>query len=553
MAKTEITYYSLLKKNEIVKIESPEKELEYSYYVSAIDNYKEIQGFDVSIDILFIKNILLFRDIEVFETINKEFGRIKETDNEYQPKPLIIIGVEKLFNSDEQLNKDEVEFRKKLKPHRAIRFIDSSIWNYYVSIIDDFESRINDVLKEIKKNEILYQLNVTKEYLELTSRMVENSRLIETESHSNFVVPFVFHSEYHLKQKRKYFKEDDSKEKDSIKRDSREHDFYLINQKNINPKWRILLIDDFGEAVLKSGNEINREGKNKAGIIQKLLQGTGFKVGIVDSEHIQKSEEPGNDILLQTISGKNCVAEAIGRIVGSNENSKEIYDIILLDYLLGEKDNTGQREYAFHFLKELDKKEKKLTNISTENKLFGKYWIMNISSFGSAMIDRMRERGYLLNDTHWNFFRGGDPISTPQLFLYNLFKLMNLQMSEAIGWSFDFDDKLLNKIKQNQGIIKDKNSDELERNRPNWIIEFNNVSKIFATYQYLLQQKTSEFSKSIATYLESKEEKDKLEILSHYRDLLYHICFHNTKNNENILIEYQQLLYCMHNYKSNLS
>ena len=84
-----------------------------------------------------------------------------------------------------------------------------------------------------------------------------------------------------------------------------------------------------------------------------------------------------------------------------------------------------------------------------------KFWIMNISSFQTAFMDRMREQGLGHNNPHWTLSRGGDPVNTPQLFRYSLYRLMRMQQKTIL---FNVDDIIQffggNPVPNNNGEIK---------------------------------------------------------------------------------------------------
>lgn len=102
------------------------------------------------------------------------------------------------------------------------------------------------------------------------------------------------------------------------------------------------------------------------------------------------------------------------------------YDVILLDYLLGEK-NINKRELGSEIFTDA-----RFSAMSKHKGPLGKYWIFPITSFSNAMRNEISGEGIQHIHDDWYLFDGADPISTPQLFRYNLFKLMYLQIQQSL-------------------------------------------------------------------------------------------------------------------------
>lgn len=110
---------------------------------------------------------------------------------------------------------------------------------------------------------------------------------------------------------------------------------------------------------------------------------------------------------------------------------KKKYDIILLDYLL--KEEKGKKEsnrYGYELLEDIYSHR----NDSTYQKgrgPGGKMFFMFISAYATAVSERLLAQGLNLVEDYWHISIGACPTNTPQLFLYNLIKLMELQLDHT--------------------------------------------------------------------------------------------------------------------------
>jgi len=116
-------------------------------------------------------------------------------------KPLISFGV---FDLDS------------IETYAPVYYLDSSIWNYYLNVLDNkekkgnndkglaresgnsiFTKKLTDIIVSILTNytKQLYNLTVAKEFIEFQSRLLGNSHLGLTGGHAAAVAPFIFHSE----------------------------------------------------------------------------------------------------------------------------------------------------------------------------------------------------------------------------------------------------------------------------------------------------------------------------------------------------------------------
>lgn len=331
---------------------------------------------------------------------------------EYCPHPIILIGMEDIMQDKSPENKkdDNHNILEKLYLDPCFRFWDSSIWHRYVSLNEDFETNFGNVFEEIRGylKQGLYTTNVSREFLEFQTRMLVNSYLAPIGKggkggHATDVTPYKFHSETAMKEKA------DKELSKKIKYDEK------------NLKWRFLLIDDYANAPLRQCS--SKDGsKTKQEIIESVLK---EKVGNIE---ICSPDSHGDSKL---------AVDLVNWALNKLEN--KMYDIILLDYLLGENTKQNRRELGSEFLEKLNydlKKEEKNNNLDdkkiTKNKgPMGKFWIFPISVFSYAMLDEIHQKGIGHMSDNWYLATGADPVNTPQLFRYNLYRFMNLQITTA--------------------------------------------------------------------------------------------------------------------------
>ena len=396
------------------------KHIETKFSLTAIDEFGGIDKQECIV-IAFAKMEDLQDKKTYLDIVDKEKGlrRISSYKGDsapaYCPHPIILIGMEDIMQDQCPENREDNSHNilKILNLDPRFRFWDSSIWHRYVPLNEDFKTNFCEALEEIGGyfEQRLYTTNVSLEFLEFQTRMLVNSYLasIGEGGHATDVTPYKFHSETAMKVKA-------DKELNKIKSDGE------------NLRWRFLLIDDYAKARLRPCNS-NNESKTKQEIIESVLK---EKVGNIE---ICSSDE-------------NIGEPAVNLIDWAFEKlEKNMYDIILLDYLLGEnkkvkrEDKREDREFGSEFLEVLDKifDEKKDSNLgySREEKIkkskgpLGRFWIFPISVFSSAMLDEIHQQGTGHISEHWYLAAGADPVNTPQLFRYNLYRFMNLQIKTA--------------------------------------------------------------------------------------------------------------------------
>ena len=421
------------------------------------------------------------------------FTQLRRHFKTNQHTPVITISTEDLINISEQ-NSEKYEYFTKFKIDRRFRFLDSSIWNYYLPLNDNFENRLGEILEEIEKNykNELYNTAAAKEFIELHYRIAKNSYLINTEAHGDYVAPFVFHSESKMKQ---MADEKLQKLKDRVK----DYKGKII--------WNILFIDDYSENNLRGATGKN---KTKTDIVKNILKKDGL---IKDSE---KHDECRFEINFGTTPGKNVLGFVKDSIIeGQTQTEKKVYDILFLDYLLGTKENTSEREYGYEFF------TKKYKELAGYKRPLGKFWIFPVTVFTSAMFDRLREQGVSRLDDDWFIASGADPVNTPELFKYNFYSLLEQQLSKAIFTKED----ILKFLKQNPLIdAKTEKKDEEVRLWAKQV--FGSFIHKFGKREILETDadKGSEFANTVLKYLHETQKND-FRFYDHIRQLLYLLAY----------------------------
>ena len=334
---------------------------------------------------------------------------------------------------------------------RYHQIIDSSIWNYHVSIfepheisfpeddpntkfvkenIKSFRESFIDAISSIKKNydRYLYGLEVAREYADLNARMASQAYLIG--SHAKGVSPFVFHSEGAVKLmiKNEFWGDGGIIE-------------YIRKQ-----KWRILLLDDKAKTKMRcvpqlippkgdmyEGGREKLPWNCKLSIIEKALthcfgwdsEANKMKV---DHQACNCNCKPNKEchILIEFAESLQEAEEAI---------KTKKYDLILFDYLL---DQTDGIHYGYELLDLIYKDQYRHRN--DEDSLIYKtikphraqrMYGMFISAYSSAVHDQLLAEGFNLSEKYWFINLGACPTNTPQLFLYNMLKLMDKRLDDS--------------------------------------------------------------------------------------------------------------------------
>ena len=317
---------------------------------------------------------------------------------------------------------------EKLPQYKKI--IDSSIWNYYFSLNANKGSyeKLTEIVKKISENfdKGLYFTSNALEIADFRARQLFNSYISKfVDGHAEYISPFTFHSEQEMSE------DADKKLKD------------IRNEYGGNLNWRFLIVDDNAYLDSKSAERCKIE---KCKIIANVIN-RDFYLECVN----QKSDCICKKEWISTLNkGKERKDYAVIQMDCAKTNTdakKEItsrrYDIILLDFLLGEKEGkVNMREYGTELLEDIrkamnaHKTQSNHENTTDESDLekakgpFGKYWFFFISAFTNAISEKMLSEGMHYNEDQWLISRGACPTTTPELFRYNLYSFMLRQLEE---------------------------------------------------------------------------------------------------------------------------
>lgn len=377
--------------------------------------------------------------------ISKKDSNLEEKDKEKKDDPILPI----LHISTLNLLNKEAPFKG---IPRYAEIMDSSIWNLYFNI-EDYYNGIDIrslIIEKIANNtqKGIYNLSIAQEYADLNARLAKQSFISDLMGHGKFVSPFVFHSEQDLATKRR--------EEYETKLEGKVYDFKKY-------KWRVLLVDDkIGNNYLTPSNlKITKEEIIKDRI--KHLFGEECKCDYV---FLSEKEAPeNNNDKYDFISAFNSISsskddkghvvllcvDSLDKAKAALKNYK--FDFILLDYLLdshkNEKDNEIERHYGYELLTELNKnigkdcedltpylhydnddkddKDKKQYIVGPDHR----YFFMFISAFTTAISERLRLLGYSRSEELWHIAEGACPTNTPELFCYNLQKMMVKRIKDS--------------------------------------------------------------------------------------------------------------------------
>lgn len=359
------------------------------------------------------------------------------------------------------------------KPARFFRITDSSIWNYFVTNEDDFARAVNNILSNW--NNQYYELRVAQEFADLNARLTQQSYLYsnpddspqksadnsaksstddsaesstddsneninkdsakqpdaasKSNGHAAAVSPFLFHSEQDLASKR--IEEYEKKLKDTV------YDFTRY-------KWRVLLVDDkIGNNYLTPSEKMVSKETIIENRIEKILWEDCSCVCVDNLEEykskpILNKEGKEPNMVILCVDSKEKAETAL-------KNYK--FDFILLDYLLDDhEDKNGkqiERHYGYELLTDLDKNGigKDCADLTPylhydkgKRYIVGpdrRYFFMFISAFTTAISERLRLLGFSRSEELWHIAEGACPTNTPELFCYNLQKMMVKRIKDS--------------------------------------------------------------------------------------------------------------------------
>jgi hypothetical protein len=420
------------------------------------------------------RNKCLIKEHDLFFDLIYNDNNLITQENVTKLQPLPIVHITTLDLFDETYN---AQFQKNgIIIPRYIKYIDSSIWNQYVPFMRsnkyylyeeeegdyEFSKALNLAIKNIidYTNWKLYKNEKIKAIADFNARLLVNSHLeSDLDKHAAYVAPFVFHSETEMKCKAKKILQEI------------ENTYQKGRNENEKLRWSILLIDDKTEDNQLEDGDIN--------VLKYMRE-------IIKSLPI---DENNNGI---------DSAQTLVNIAKEKFNNRR-YDIILLDYLLGEKTDglIKEREYGHELFEKIENNFSAEVIESREKNLkgiFNKFWIMFISAFRNAVHGRLQEKGYSYNTDNWVIARGACPITTPELFKYNLLSFMSLQLKTITKLSLtEAAKKIISETvgSENKRIITVSDLlgfiyvDDASKIRPNAMAFFDALLRIRANYKIL--------------------------------------------------------------------
>ena len=405
--------------------------------------YFSTDGKDNNKDSYFPINIVIYNPIDLFngqsyvKKQDKPFfqdsfvcNKNKTIDNKK------FIPIIHLCNSDRFINS---LYGTSSIPHyipRSFMIMDSSIWNYLVPLTaipyyenlakttkdslnpelksnpftkieyffyENFLRVINSIYSNYEKH--LYDLPVAKEYIDLNARTVLQSYL--SGSHAKGVSPYIFHSEHATKQliRREFLDEN------------------RLNKIKNGKKWRILLVDDKAHQHMIKDNTSASDYDFKLTIIENVLK----NYFIVESKPFKENNSfsKESDIAIEYVETIEEAQKAL---------EKKRYEILLLDYLL---EQPKEVHYGYELLETIYQDQNEHENDEEHLKFkiaphkHQRLYCMFISAYSSAVHDRLLAEGLNQSEDYWFISLGACPTNTPQLFLYNLLKLMEKRLEDS--------------------------------------------------------------------------------------------------------------------------
>ncbi len=417
---------------------------EYADVIARIENHLRGEGYNLhsageaGIQILFVDTAHL-ADKEFYRRLchdEKQLRMVKsvcgkeessagkkatshEEKTTYHPKPIITIGVFDIMGIYEEgpgLGIEPAEEASDWKNTRKadgmlyemnldhrVKFLDSSIWHRYVPLKpageETFESRFKAVLDKMLGyyGQGLYRSVAAVTTLEFNCRMLLNSFIEKAgeKGHHEAVTPFKFHSETVMEKKAE----------DLLRFLGTEREQHT---KLSDLKWNVLMVDDHSDNPLSSVDGASaKKHPSKKEIIETVLHTNDLQ---------------GVNIAGFTRGDTNIIKNGIELL------KEQSFDIILLDYLLGESElSPTLKAYGHEFLLEMTTGE---TPHQLRRGPMGRFWIYPISSFPHAFTDKLRQLNIDGSNRRWHIANGGDPVSTPELFRVNFYRLLLRQITE---------------------------------------------------------------------------------------------------------------------------
>ena len=486
---------------------------------------------DHTVAIIFVKMEDLHRD-DTYKKISDRIDIAKYEDVKNKnilknTKPVIVIGLEditllcniKLENSgqeddaDNQSGQEKSDSKKEKEQERKIvealnldmrvHFFDSSIWFHYVPLNGNFEQLFENALDEIRRaysQKNIYQTNVANEFLEFQTRKMVNSFLAPIGDHATKVSPFKFHSERTMKTAA-----------DKLEKKLKVYNFH----------WEFLIVDDYANSGLRVGQEPygSGGGPNKLGIIRRVLNFNDGKDNWISLKYVQAENNSFIEGFKRLYKKQTNRKNHDGKIDDSVAKPGKMYDIILLDFLLaGEGQNKEFCTDILRWIKGVKEYDKKLQGP------LGRFWFFPISVFAYALQEEVRQMGYTQYDDDWVIARGADPVNTPQLFRYSLFKFMEAQLSRVYRHSV-VDNKETG-VKHNTdlliGFLKKyfENSKNIQKTAKD---EYATFLELYSNHKTL--EKNSKKDSLFAVSVLKHQKLSSASLFEHFQHLIYMLAY----------------------------
>lgn len=397
----------------------------------------------------------------------KEFSDIETfVKNENLDYPTIYIRLYDYLSKADPM--DEV-----LSYARWLRYVDSSIWRYFCEMNIEIDGQGNKQLSREDENKFkkalmsirdnyskgIYNLAIAHEYNDLQHRLLEQDYIKSKGDHAN-ISPFLFHMESKMMER------------------LLNYEFLFIGK-----QWRILLLDDRSGKFQKGCQSLTNYDETPS----KLYQEDIIECRL---NNLYEKIKIANDISPITTECVQSIEQAKKRL------QEYCYDIILLDYKLGENEK-GAYSYGYEILTAI-RDNKALQEKARPN---GKYFFMFTSAYPTAVQERLRCEDLSTSEKYWFIGRGANPTNTPYLFLYSLCRLMRVRYETLTEHA----EQLLRKLKENEADVKNAEIDNYTsmsqfltllyqdgNERNNCVVGFNaflNLRRVYNTVKYDIDEK----------------------------------------------------------------
>lgn len=377
---------------------------------------------------------------------------------------------------------------------RFFSILDSSIWNFLVPLNDycnpekSFKYVWLDALKNALESIVVnyqrsvYSLEIASEYADLNARLTGESFL--NGAHSVYVSPFIFHSESEIRQL--IYKEFET----SLGGSLQESSLQRIKKHN----WRILLVDDKSEDLLTGIDKIKGVTKLSIirSLLEQQFKGMRIESNKY-SDNCEVNDTENNTILVEyaetvedaeiALRSKKYDAILLDYLLDKNEKVEYGYQLLekiyefqtaktiadgmvvhegkeklasIIDSIFSGEQQLPRHYELVKYIKNNSSKinvlyQKKKNELIDKNdgdlwylvlneqfkndeyKIgpHGKIFFIFISAYSSAVYERLLAQGINQSEDYWFISVGACPTNTPQLFLYNLIKLMEKRLDDS--------------------------------------------------------------------------------------------------------------------------